>query len=77
MQVTGSTITVTGLSYAQTHTVTVTAAICPGIETSSVPIPFSFNIAGTMVTLQTTCSQLVLRDNAGACVGTLDVGVVT
>ena len=55
MQVTGSTITVTGLSYTQNHTVTVTAAICPGIETSSEPIPVSFNTEG-MLLIQTTVS---------------------
>ena len=62
MQVTGSIINVNGLSYAQTHTVTVTAVVCPGIETSSVPIPFSFNIAGMMLTYRLHAFSKVLRD---------------
>ena len=41
-------ITVIGLSYNQTHTLTVTAAVCPGIETSTV-IPISFNTAGMLL----------------------------
>ena len=55
MQVTGNTITVTGLSYTRTHTVTVTAVVCPGIETSSTPILISFNTEG-MLLAQTTVS---------------------
>ena len=55
VQVTGSTINVTGLSYTQNHTVTVTAVVCPGIETNSVPIPISFNTEG-MLLKQTTVS---------------------
>ena len=60
VQVTGDTITVTGLSYARTHTVTVTAAICPGIETNSVLIPISFNTEG-MLLIQTTVSYCKTR----------------
>ena len=48
VQVTGNTITVTGLDYTATHTVTVTAAACPGIETNSVPISVSFNTEGML-----------------------------
>ena len=48
MQVTGDTITVTGLSYTQTHSVTVTAVVCPGIETNSILIPISFNTEGML-----------------------------
>ena len=55
VQVTGDTITVAGLSYTRIHTVTVMAAICPGIETSSEPIPVSFNTEG-MLLIQTTVS---------------------
>ena len=55
VQVTGDTITVAGLSYARTHTVTVTAAVCSGIETNSVLILITFNSAGMLLT-QTTVS---------------------
>ena len=41
-------ITVTGLNYTQTHSVTVTAAVCPGIETSTL-ISISFNTTGIML----------------------------
>ena len=44
--VTDNIITVTGLSYNQTHTLTVTAAVCPGIETNSTTISVSFNTTG-------------------------------
>ena len=46
VQVTDSTITVSGLDYTQTHMVTVTAASCPTIVESSAPISIVFNIAG-------------------------------
>ena len=61
MQVTGNTITVTGLSYTRTHTVIVTAIACPGIETNSEPIPISFNTEG-MLLVQTTISQCKARE---------------
>ena len=48
VQVTGDTITVTGLSYTQTHTVTVTTVACPGIETNSTLFFVSFNTAGML-----------------------------
>ena len=60
VQVTGDTITVTGLSYTRTHTVTVTAVVCPGIETNSVPIPISFNTEG-MLLVQTSVSLCKTR----------------
>ena len=44
--VTDNIITVTGLSYTQTHTVTVTAAVCPGIKTRGTPISVTFNTTG-------------------------------
>ena len=46
VQVTGNTITVAGLSYTRTHTVTARAVVCPGIETNSTPFFVSFNTAG-------------------------------
>ena len=60
MQVTGNTITVTGLAYTQNHTVTVTAAICPGIETNSKPILISFSTEG-MLLIQSTVSYCKAR----------------
>ena len=49
VQVTGNIITVVGLSYTGTHTVTARAIVCPGIETNSIPFLVSFNTAGIYV----------------------------
>ena len=53
VEVTGSIITVTGLSYTESHTVSVvaTSAVCPGVLNSSVIfVPVMFNIRSEWTT---------------------------
>ena len=64
MQVTGNTITVTGLSYTRNYTVTVMAVVCPGIETNSEPILISFSTEGILL-IQSTVSQCKARVREG------------
>ena len=47
MEVTDNNITVTGLSYTESHTVSVvaTSAVCPGVLNSITVVPVMFNIA--------------------------------